>query len=193
MPIPQPENRREYYRINDEIALLLRLLAEDAEHASVAFPEDAALFSQLEALQELELQTQPLLRQLAEGDAALANCLRLLDRRTALLTQTLLQQVDTDFGSRQRVSLCEAGLSMIYPQELLTGRRLALKILLLPQSHALLLCARIIYCQPAEGGYSVGLEFEHLSEIQRQVLARHILHQQAGQRRQEREAQGQNA
>jgi len=184
----QPENRRKYYRINDEIALLLRLLDEDAEHASAAFPEDAALFSQLEALQALELQTRPLLRQLAEGDAALANCLRLLDRRSVLLTQTLLQQVYTDFGNRQQVSLCEAGLSMIYPQELPAGHRLALKVLLLPQFHALLLCARIIYCQPGEGGYKVGLEFENLSEAQRQVLARHILHQQAEQRRQEREA-----
>jgi len=186
MPMQETENRREYYRINDEIALFLRLLDEDAVHASAAFPEDAALFAHLEALQELELQTQPLLRQLADRDAALASCLRLLDQRSTLLVQTLLKQVDTDFGSHQQVSLCEAGLSMIYPQELLAGRRLALKILLLPQSHALLLCARIIHCKPLDGGYSIGLEFENLSAAQRQVLARHILHRQAQQRRQKR-------
>jgi len=184
------ENRREYYRINDEITLHLRLLDEDAEHASAAFPQDAALFTQLESLQELELQTQPLLRQLAEHNAVLGHCLRLLDRRNALLTQTLLQQVDTDFGSLQKVNLSEAGLSMIYRQELLVGRRLALKILLLPQSHALLLCARIVYCKLIAGSYSVGLEFENLNEVQRQVLARHILHRQAQQRRQERQEEG---
>jgi len=188
MPNKALENRREYYRINDEIALHLRLLAEDAAHASAAFPEDAKLFAELEALQELELQTQPLLRQVAEKDATLAACLRLLDRRSALLAQTLLQQITSDFGSLQQVSLSEAGLCMIYPQELLAGRRLALKILLLPQSHALLVCARIIYCTPLKNGYCVGLEFEHLSEAQRQILARHILHHQAQQRRKQREA-----
>jgi len=188
MPTQEIKNRREYYRINDEIALHLRLLAEEAPHASVAFPEDAVLFSQLEALQELELQTQPLLHQLAERDATLANCLRLFDKRTKLLTQTVLQQIDTDFGSQQQVNLSEAGLSMVYPQELLAGRRLALKILLPARVHALLLCARIIYCQVVDGGYSVGLEFENLNEIQRQVLARHILQRQAQQRRQQREA-----
>jgi len=189
MPIQEREDRREYYRIDDEIALHLRLLAEDAGHAGCAFPEDALLFSQLEALQALELQTQPLLRQLGERDALLANCLRLFEQRNTLLTQTLLRQVDTDFGNSQQVNLSEVGLRMIYPQELLTGRRLALKILLLPQLHALLLCARIIHCQPVEGGYSIGLEFENLSAVQRQVLARHILHLQAQQRRQAR-AQG---
>jgi len=183
------ENRREYYRIDDEVALHLRLLDEEAESASAAFPEDATLFFQLEALQELELQTQPLLHHLSEGDATLAKCLRLLDQRSALLTQALLQRVGSDFGHRQQVNLSEAGLSMIYRQELLAGRRLALKILLLPQSHALLLCARIVYCEPTAGGYSIGLEFENLSEVQRQVLARHIIHRQAEQRRQALSAQ----
>ncbi|MFC3606493.1 PilZ domain-containing protein [Stutzerimonas tarimensis] len=171
------EERREYYRIDDRIAL--EILPADSPAAA-----PSPLFALLAELHQLEAEAQPLLRQLGDRNRTLANYLKLQNRRIDLLGQALAQELLHDVGTPQPVILSEGGLRFDHGQALEPGRGLVLKMVLLPQALGLQIKARVLYCNARDDGqFDIGTEFEELSDPQRQLLARHILQKQALERR----------
>ena len=186
MPTPDSENRREYYRIEDSIALQI------LPHDDLQGKRDGAsqgLFQVLAELHQLDFEAQHLLRQLAEGNRTLANYLKIQNKRIDLLGQALAQDLLRTIAPPRPAVLSEGGISFDHDQPLPEGGLYRLKLVLMPQALGLLLDARIASCQPAEGGqYAIAVSFDALSDSQRQLLARHILQKQAAERRQARES-----
>jgi PilZ domain. len=181
MPTQDTEERREYYRIEDRVALEIMPANPDHIQASEPLPP---LFSLLGELHQLDFEAQHLLRQIAESNRTLANYLKVQNKRIELLGQALAQDLLKDQGAPQPVVLSEGGISFACDQPQTEGTALTLKLVLLPQGLGLLLAARVIYCVAMEDGrYDIGTEFEALTDAQRQLLARHILQKQALERR----------
>lgn len=181
MPM-QDADRREYYRIEDQVALSIVPLERDDEAG------DSQLFNLLGELSLLDFEAQHLLRQLGERDRLMGSLLRVMNRRIDLIGQAMAQGLQAEFGAPQTVTLSEGGISFRHDQMLEHDALVGLRILLMPHGLGLLLDARIAHCQPLpEGGYHIGAEFEALTDAQRQLLARHILQKQAQARRQARE------
>ncbi|NLZ79427.1 MAG: PilZ domain-containing protein, partial [Gammaproteobacteria bacterium] len=82
MSTQDTEDRREYYRIDDQIALQIRL-ADAPAH------EDSLLFNLLGDLHLLEYDALPLLRSVAETDRAVASYLKVMNKRIDLIAQVL--------------------------------------------------------------------------------------------------------
>ncbi|UVE19223.1 PilZ domain-containing protein [Pseudomonas sp. LS44] len=185
----QDENdRREYYRIDDTIALEFSLLSGAEALAGEALHDTSPLFNLLSELHLLDYESQHLLRHISERDRTLANYLKVINRRTDLLGQALAQNLLSALGTPRQVTMSEGGLSFDNASSLELGSHLALKMVLMPQALGLLVRALVIHCQPLENGlYNIGTEFESLTDAQRQLLARHILQRQALERRQARE------
>jgi len=178
MPTLDTEDRREYYRIEDRVALEIL-----SEPPGAADRGRQALFEVLGELHQLDFEAQHLLRQIAENDRPLANYLKVQNRRIELLGQAMARDLLGELGE-QAVVLSEGGISFDCDHALPQGQRLRLKLVLLPQGLGLLLAARVVRCAAqAQGGYEIGTEFEALTDAQRQLLARHILQKQAQQRR----------
>lgn len=176
MSTQDTEDRREYYRIEDEIALQIRLADSDNE-------EDSLLFNLLGDLHLLEYDAQPLLRSVGEGDRAVASYLKVINKRIDLIAQVLARDLLKDIGPARNVSLSESSLAFIDTQVHPVGTLLSLKIVLLPQGFGLRVDARVIeHRNTAEGLQTVTL-FTNIADATRQILARHILHKQAQQRR----------
>ncbi len=181
-------DRREYYRIKDTIALEFKLLAGAEAEARDELHDASPLFNLLSDLHLTDFESQHLLRHIGERDRTLANYLKVINKRIDLLGQALAQSLLRDIGSPRRVTLSEGGVGFLNPQPLPLGAHLAVKLVLMPQALGLLLRAQVSHCQPlADGQFEIGTEFEALSEAQRQLLARHILQKQALERRQARE------
>lgn len=70
MPTQDTEERREYYRIEDRVALEIIPASHDHPAGSEPLP---ALFSLLGELHQLDFEAQHLLRQIAESNRTLAN------------------------------------------------------------------------------------------------------------------------
>ena len=179
------EDRREYYRIEDVVALQI-LPSEEAQ--TVPGSGSSQLFDLLGELHQLDFEAQYLLRQIAEGNRTLANYLKVQNKRIDLLGQALAQGLLKDIGPVRPVILSEGGISFTHDQPLEEGSYCRLKMVLMPQGLGLLLQARVLGCQPrTDGQFAIGTSFEALTDAQRQLLARHILQKQATERRLSRE------
>ncbi len=184
----QDAERREYYRIEDRVALQITPLTAEQIATQQPLHDDSALFSLLGELGLMDYETQHLLRQIDDQNRNLGAFLRLLNKRVDLIAQAMAQQVCGEFGDVQTVMLSEGGISFTHEHALASDSKLALRILLMPQALGVLLRARVVHCQLQKNGqYEIGAQFEALTDAQRQLLARHILQKQALARRQARE------
>lgn len=169
------QDRRAYYRIQDRIALQINT-GSTPEH-------DTHLFHLLNELYLLELESQPLLRSISEQQRTLVNYLKITNKRIDLLANALAQSLMKEFGEPQEVIISEDGISFVDCCEHHPGDILTLRLILFPQAFGLQLEAEVARCQPAAGGFEIAARFHEPSETQRQVLARHIMHRQAQERR----------
>lgn len=188
MPTQDEDDRREYYRIDDTIALEFTLLSGAEALASDELHDSSPLFNLLSDLHLMDFESQHLLRHITERDRTLANYLKVMNKRIDLLGQAVAQSLLRDIGTPRKVSLSEGGVSFNNPQPVAAGAHLAVKMVLMPQALGLLLRAKVVHCQPLPSQqFEIGAEFEAVSDAQRQLLARHILQRQALERRQARE------
>ena len=188
MPTQDEDDRREYYRIDDTIALEFTLLSGAEALASDELHDSSPLFNLLSDLHLMDFESQHLLRHISERDRPLANYLKVMNKRIDLLGQAVAQSLLRDIGTPRKVSLSEGGVSFNNPQPVATGAHLAVKMVLMPQALGLLLRAKVVHCSPLPSQqFEIGAEFEAVSDAQRQLLARHILQRQALERRQARE------
>ncbi|MCH4880759.1 PilZ domain-containing protein [Pseudomonas sp. TMW22090] len=181
------EDRREYYRIEDTIALEIRPLSAVEAAGQEVLQDASPLFNLLSELHLSEFESQHLLRQISERDRNLAAFLKSQNKRIDLLSQVIALTVLGQIGEPQPVIISEGGVDFQYPTPIATGVRLSIKLVLMPQALGLLLRARVTHCDPKGDGYDIGTEFEHPTDAQRQLLARYILQKQAQERRLARE------
>ena len=188
MTTSDEEDRREYYRIDDRIALEITILPA-ADAYSVEVLQDASpLFNLLSEMHLAEFETQHLLRQLTDSDRTLSAFLKAQNKRIDLLSQVVAQTILGHIGEPRPVVLSEGGLEFFQEQPLPVDTLLSAKMALMPQALGLLLRARVVTCIPRqEGGFHIGSEFVGISDAQRQLLARYILQKQQQQRRLARE------
>ncbi|MGI3130964.1 PilZ domain-containing protein [Halopseudomonas pachastrellae] len=172
------EDSREFFRIQDQIHL---------ECKPIAGPEvdldsrQSGLFNLLTDMHMLDYESQHLLRQISERDRAVAQYLKIINKRIDLLGRALAMELSADFGAPQQVGLSEDGMDFISPQPYPANSWLALHIVLLPSPLGLALPARVTRCEASEvaGSFKIAVNFDVLNDAQRQLLARHILQKQA--------------
>lgn len=181
------EDRREYYRIEDTIALEIQPLSALEAAGQEVLQDASPLFNLLSELHLSEFESQHLLRQISERDRAIAAFLKSQNKRIDLLSQVVALTVLGHIGEPQPVIISEGGIDFQHPNALATGAHLSVKLVLMPQALGLLLRARVTHCDRKGDGFDVGTEFEHLTDAQRQLLARYILQKQAQERRLARE------
>lgn len=185
------EDRREYYRIEDRVALEIHALPASGELGIDSGDGHAALYDLLAELHVSEFETQHLLRQLDDRDRATNGVLRALNKRIDLLGKVVAQAVLGELGELKDVWLSEGGVQFESAQPFSAGQAVSVRMVLMPQASGMLLRGRITHCAAhSEGHFEVGVEFIDLPDAQRQLLARHILQRQAQQRRQAREQSG---
>lgn len=188
MTMQDEDERREYYRIADTIALEFSPADGAGTEAPEALRQGTSLFDLLADLHVLDFESQHLLRHITERDRTLAGYLKAINKRIDVLGQAVAQHMLSDLAPARAVSISEGGVSFSSDQPIAVGSFLNLRMVLLPQPLGLQLRARVIHCAAlGDGGWEIGTEFEALPDAQRQLLARHILQKQAQQRRLARE------
>ncbi|MFG0322098.1 PilZ domain-containing protein [Pseudomonas putida] len=182
------EDRREYYRIEDRIALQISPLSAAEALEPDVLQDDSPLFNLLSELHLSDFESQHLLRQLSDKDRTLAAFLRAQSKRLDLLSAVVAQTLLGEVGEPLPVVISEGGIESVQATPIAPGTRVKVKMVLMPRAHGLLLRGRVSHCDPRpEGGFEVGTEFIDMTDAQRQLLARYILQRQQQQRRQQLE------
>ncbi len=187
MPQTHTHERRQTFRIADQA--LVELVALDSSAPTQQL--DALLprsdgFQLLSELQQIDQQLQHQLFKLTDNSPALAAALRLINSKIERLT---LHVSDTSTDTEpQPISLCTNGVSIMDVVPIEPQTYCAVRLRLLPCGYAVQSLAQVVYSQPQAGGdYRIGMVFIDPDEAGQDLIAGHILQQQALIRRNERQ------
>lgn len=186
---PGSMDRRDYYRIQDSIYVSYLPLTH--RQVEVSVPEDhfdvSAAFHASRELYELELESIELLRQINDSNRELGSFLHNINKRIGLIAHSVAtEEIVSGEFSLSDATLSEGGMSFTANELLSTGSFLALKFWLTPSFLGLACFLRVKHCRLNSKGddYRIGGEFIDLDENTRRLIARHVIHKQAEERRQ---------
>lgn len=172
------EDSREFFRIQDQIHLDCKPIAGPDEDLG---SRQSTLFNLLADLHMLDYESQHLLRQISERDRAMAQYLKIINKRIDLLGKTLALELGDDLGEPQSVTLSEGGVDFQSRTAYPVDSWVAARLVLLPAPLGLAIPARVVRCEPTglPERWHIALNFDLINDAQRQLLARHILQKQA--------------
>ena len=187
--------RREYYRVEDQVALTYRVVGEAEtelllEKLQNNLPDR---FNAAASFAGTSRQLSHLLIRVKGQNPDLGMCLEALDRKLNLLSELLVtEEVDLEKESTKEVNLSAGGFAFNCHEELKVGDLLETRLVLFPSSTGILALSKVVHCQRLEGseyGWRIAVEYEEMREPDRDLLCKHILIKQTEERRAAREAQ----
>lgn len=180
------DERREFFRVEDRVQLkFISCSFEQVEHtpAETLF-EHSTVKSLTQELRRIDHDNQHLLRSLTENHRSLELYLKSINRKIDLVASQLCAAVNENENKKRKlVTLSESGLAFLHPELVAEGDYLALELTLLPSYSSLFLYAQVISCVQGPGKYRVGIQFLELADIDRQALAKQVMHCQLVQKR----------
>ena len=177
--------RRNYFRINDEIFLNYRHLAPGE---SPTLPKSRGetindCYSLTALFTSISRQTQLLNRQIRTESPAVADYFNAVEQKLDLLARMLLlQQMDMNPGDTGEVNLSGGGVEFRTDEAVSPGCMLEMKIVVFPSHTGILTSGQVMRCQHEKTNthpYRVAVEFVHIREADRQFIIKHVLGKQS--------------
>lgn len=170
------EERRRFFRLDDEVVLDFRTLTPDELH------QQRHITEHLNELDELEQDIGSVLHQVRSHNPLVGKALDLLNEKMNLLLNH--QRSGLPLSSVEqltRVNLSACGMSFTSPEQPESDQPLMLTMQLKPSNATLNLTGRIVGMHPVEDeneeddeGYRIRVEFEGLQESQQELLIQHL-------------------
>jgi hypothetical protein len=188
------DERREFFRIDDEIALDYRVLAEGeveqvVERIDSRTPDRFTTSSSFAATSR---QMTHLMHRIQSQSAELARCLQIIDQKLNTLAQLFVaEEMHIDQQPTREVNLSAGGVAFRAQQEIPTGALLELRMVLFPSMVGILTVSRVVHCERVEDselpfGWQIAVSYEKLRETDRELLVRHIMNKETMQLRKQR-------
>lgn len=185
------DERRHYFRLKDGLLLTYRHLAPDAVPALLDRLENPTddRFTLIATLAGISQETRQLNRQLQLEAPLLSRYFNALERKLDILAQAILSETSANDQDTQEVCLSAGGLAFAVNEPLALETLLELRLVLLPAYVGIVAVGKVIRCQASDGPlpYSVGVEFIHMRESDRECIVKHVLEKQSQHIRQVRQ------
>ena len=173
------DERRRYYRIEDEVLLVLQLIEPaDIDDRLEDFWANEHAFS-IRNNYNFQIEQHIADRHKIENQMPeLARYLGVLEKQIDSITDRLIGDEHDNQMVRKKANLSAQGISFIEAQAPGQGDLLELKLKLLPSGLRLVIMARIVLVEPDSAGAQdktrISLDFENLHEADREILIKHI-------------------
>ncbi len=179
---PTDAERRNFYRINDDVYLEYLVLSDgEVETAIKEFNSQARQhFNPINQLQAITIRSSAILDKIHESSPDTAAYLRTVDERIQLLAHAIAQdQVGVPIVPNEKINLSAGGLSFFSEQPYNSGTLVEFSIIIAPSYLHISALGAVVYCRReeehnAEYPYRVGVEFSHIHEADREALFIHI-------------------
>lgn len=177
------EDRRQFYRVTDRVALRYTRLRDEAAVASAR--ERLSLHHRLAAL-DRELAHE--LSALAEQSPRTYHVAKLINEKLAMVMSALnLKEYPDDATLNPLdINISASGLAFEVDEWVKAGERLRIDLLFFPEAEHFSAIVKVLSSDTIEGGYRLRTDFEELPESDRERLVRHILSVQSRSLRQRR-------
>lgn len=170
----QEQDRRRYFRINDQVGLKLVGIRTEDEAAVIAdFANSSArvgLVNELRAVHETHL---PERRSLETRFPTVASYIRMLERQIEILAFALDDRDDFPGKPDHPVNLSAQGLSLQTDEGFAIDSLVEVSLALFPDRSRIKALARVVKCDAEELG-ATALEFSHLRDADREAIIHHV-------------------
>lgn len=189
-------DRREFFRMDDEVNLSFELLTEEevpkrVDKLAFGLTDSLTVMTRMSSISQ---QMTATLHRIDQREPDIADYLRGLDEKIEILAQSYLSK-NSELTNlpKQIVNLSAGGIAFMVDEAIVLGTPLEVKLLLFPSYTGLLVIGRVVSCDSsATGGYQIRIDFEYIRDNDRDALIRHILRRQGEtlrRMREEREAE----
>ena len=181
--------RRDFYRVNDNIALAYDIMPVDFSKDQVGHEavDEHHLSSRILAdLQAIDTETQTVLQNLPDRDVRA--CLTGIHQKIDLLARYVAALKPERQRRFESVNISGGGIQFPCDQTIENNRTVKLELLLYPSCATILCYANVVNCVKNENNsrYLVSAQYLNLPEKDRDTLIKHVLQAQASQIREEK-------
>lgn len=180
------EERRKYFRVDDEVILHYREVSREVAEASIRPESDTVAdgFTLGARFAALNQELVPLMREIQSDSRATARYLAAVDMKLDMLARVLLR-AESESGSvaadepARKVNISAGGIAFTTDRLLNTGAVLELRMILLPEMIGLTAFGRVVASGPGETApsgfrYLNSVEFVGLREAYRDLIVCHV-------------------
>ncbi|MGR9071873.1 MAG: PilZ domain-containing protein [Gammaproteobacteria bacterium] len=187
----QEEERREYFRINDEIKLVYEIVDERTlDDEMKTYEDDPMNLAFSGAFDDLSQETQHMMRKLERSTPEIADYLRVLENKIDLIARalSLRSAPQLEMQKTRSVNLSAAGIAFECEEALKEGTFLKIEMLLVSSLNLIRAFGRVVYCKmnPDKPGfpYLVGVDYRNMTEQDKERLAKYVVKKEMQQIRQ---------
>ena len=192
------DDRREYFRIDDEIALDYRLI-DNGEVDKLLEKIQSQLVDRFTAASSFAATTRQMvnvIHKVQTQSPELARCLQAIDQKLNMIAQLFVsEEIKENNQDTREVNLSAGGVAFCAQHEIPVGSLLELRMVLFPSLVGILTISRVIQCERVEDGdlkfpWQIAVVYEQLRETDRELLVRHIMSKETQQLRARRSENG---
>lgn len=170
------QERRRYFRIDDEVALTLKPVpAEEEARAVERFQDASQHFGLLNDLRAVRTEHLPLRRQLQHRHGAMMSYIGVLERQLELLAMALDAHWNGPQLPNAQVNLSAQGLRCDSDLALPPGSLVEIWLMLFPEHSRIHALGRVVEMSEADACvHSIAIDFTHLREADQEAIAQHV-------------------
>ncbi len=182
------EDRRRFFRINDEVNLSYKIVDEQKIYAASQVTDDLlSNCSLVTALDVLDQESRLIMHRIEKIEPEIAEYLKMLDTKISLLVQAILQQGNDISDSNMRnANISASGIAFECEGTVKEGAFVEINLLLTSCLAMIVIYGKVIYCNENtesenSKSYQVGVDYINLKEQDREVLIKHVVKRQMQQ------------
>ncbi len=188
------DERREFFRIDDEVALDYRLI-DSSEVDRLLEKIQSQMVDRFTAASSFTATTRQManvIHKIQTESPELARCLQAIDQKLNMIAQLFVsEEIREKQQDTREVNLSAGGVAFRAQHKLPVDSLLELRMVLFPSLVGILTISRVIHCERVNDSnpqypWQVAVEYEHLKETDRELLVRHIMARETEQLRKQR-------
>lgn len=187
----QGEERRRFFRIDDEVCLEYELISEQeysnapqeleqVQQSSFGLSADFAF---------MNFEYSPILNSIRSAHPEIGQYLDFINRKLDALSQRLLEEeIPCENSNKQLVNISASGIAFNSSDELEDNQPLRIRLVLLPEKVGILVFGRVVHNHTSDSDRNlISIDFEHIRYDDRELMIKHNLNKQMQELRQRSE------
>ncbi|MBF0263967.1 MAG: PilZ domain-containing protein [Gammaproteobacteria bacterium] len=182
----EPEERRDYFRLNENMLMNYRRV-EKVTDPNSSSSDDLSMIKEFSSMTQ---QFKAALSRINQRLPEVTSCFKLLDSKLNLMAESLYSHQEHAELKRQHVNISGSGMSFMTHEKLDSDEKIEIKMVLSTDLISLSIMAKVVECNAAEtnidDNYQISVKFVEMSEPTQDLIVKHLMQSQSSLLRNDR-------